>query len=68
MKWPMKPLSELCFLAVDCVNKTAPIVEYQTPYKMIRTTNVKRGFIDINEVRSVLYSKGLQRFYVRFKD
>lgn len=53
MKWPMKPLSELCFLVVDCVNKTAPIVDYQTPYKMIRTTNVKRGFININEVRYV---------------
>lgn len=53
MNWPLKPLSELCLLAVDCVNKTAPVVEGPTPYKMIRTTNVKRGFIDITTVRYV---------------
>lgn len=53
MSWPMKPLSELCLLAVDCVNKTAPVVEGPTPYKMIRTTNVKRGFIDTTTVRYV---------------
>lgn len=53
MTWPMKPLSELCMLAVDCVNKTAPVVNEPTPYKMIRTTNVKRGFIDTETVRYV---------------
>jgi type I restriction enzyme S subunit len=39
MKWPSRPISELCTLAVDCVNKTAPTVDYETPFKMIRTTN-----------------------------
>jgi len=53
MIWELKPLSELCLLAVDCVNKTAPVVDYETPFKMIRTTNVKGGFIDLNEVRYV---------------
>lgn len=53
MTWPMKPLSELCELAIDCVNKTAPVVEAPTPYKMIRTTNVKGGFIDTETVRYV---------------
>lgn len=53
MSWPLKPLSELCLLAVDCVNKTAPLVEGPTPYKMIRTTNVKGGFIDSKTVRYV---------------
>lgn len=53
MNWPMKPLSELCLLAVDCVNKTAPVLDDPTPYKMIRTTNVKRGFIDTETVRYV---------------
>ena len=53
MTWEHKPLSELCTFAVDCVNKTAPVVDYETPYKMIRTTNVKGGFIDLNEVRYV---------------
>ncbi|MCW8899064.1 MAG: restriction endonuclease subunit S [Gammaproteobacteria bacterium] len=53
MNWEMKPVSELCEFAIDCVNKTAPIVDYETPYKMIRTTNVKGGFIDLNTVRYV---------------
>lgn len=53
MNWPMKPVSALCILAIDCVNKTAPVLDGPTPYKMIRTTNVKGGFIDINEVRYV---------------
>ncbi|SDI01204.1 restriction endonuclease subunit S [Variovorax sp. OV700] len=53
MNWPLKRLSELCLLAVDCVNKTAPIVEGPTSFKMIRTTNVKRGFIDTKIVRYV---------------
>jgi type I restriction enzyme S subunit len=53
MMWPMRPLAELCLLAVDCVNKTAPVVDGPTPYKMIRTTNVKRGFIDVETVRYV---------------
>lgn len=51
MSWDKRPISELCELAVDCVNKTAPIVDYETPYKMIRTTNVKGGFIDLETVR-----------------
>lgn len=53
MNWPMKPVCDLCELAVDCVNKTAPTVDYQTDYKMIRTTNIKNGFINLNEVRYV---------------
>lgn len=53
MSWPMYPVHELCDLAVDCVNKTAPTVDYETEFKMIRTTNVKNGFIDLNEVRYV---------------
>lgn len=53
MTWPLRPVSELCEFAVDCVNKTAPVVDFATPYKMIRTTNVKGGFIDIEDVRYV---------------
>ena len=50
MSWPMRPVSELCLLAIDCVNKTAPRVDHETPYKMIRTTNVKSGFIYLDDV------------------
>lgn len=53
MSWPVRPISELCLHAVDCVNRTAPVVEEETPYKMIRTTNVKGGFVDTTNVRYV---------------
>jgi type I restriction enzyme S subunit len=38
---------------VDCVNRTAPVVDYETPYKMLRTTNVRGGFVDTRNVRYV---------------
>jgi len=71
MSWPLKSLSELCLLAVDCVNKTAPIVDYPTPYRMIRTTNVKRGFIDVDTVRYVTeetFQSWTRRSQPRFGD
>ncbi|MBG5925783.1 restriction endonuclease subunit S [Providencia rettgeri] len=51
--WQKIKLSEVCDSIVDCVNKTAPIVEYETPYKMIRTTNVKNGVISLAGCRFV---------------
>lgn len=51
--WPRVQISELCELIVDCVNKTAPSVECVTPYKMIRTTNIKNGRIDLSVCRFV---------------
>ncbi len=71
MNWPMKSLSQLCLLAVDCVNKTAPVVEGPTPFKMIRTTNVKRGFIDAKNVRYVsesTYEQWTRRSRPQFGD
>ena len=53
MSWPDVKLKDICELAVDCVNKTAPFVEYETPYKMLRTTNVRGGFVDVDKVRYV---------------
>jgi len=53
MSWEKKSVSKLCEFAIDCVNKTAPVVDYETPFKMIRTTNVKGGFIDLETVRYV---------------
>ena len=43
-------LEEVCEEIVDCVNRTAPKVDYETPYKMIRTTNIKNGTIDLSKV------------------
>ncbi|WP_439147418.1 restriction endonuclease subunit S [Vibrio sp.] len=51
--WEVAPISALCSHIVDCVNKTAPVVDYKTPYKMIRTTNVRHGRVDTENVRSV---------------
>jgi type I restriction enzyme, S subunit len=51
--WPTEPIAKACNLVVDCVNRTAPIVEGPTPYKMIRTSNVKSGQVDLSSVRYV---------------
>jgi type I restriction enzyme, S subunit len=51
--WPFKNINQTCDLIVDCVNRTAPVVDYPTPYKMIRTTNVKNGEVDLSETRYV---------------
>lgn len=51
--WDIKYISELCESIIDCVNKTAPHVDYETPYKMIRTTNVRNGKVDTENVRYV---------------
>lgn len=51
--WKTDSVSELCTDVVDCVNKTAPVVEGPTEYKMIRTTNVKAGRINLDDCRYV---------------
>ncbi len=51
--WPRVQISEVCELIVDCVNKTAPRVDYETPFKMIRTPNVRGGKISLNDCRFV---------------
>ena len=52
-EWREVVVKEVCESVVDCVNKTAPVVEYETPYKMIRTTNVKEGVINLTGARFV---------------
>jgi type I restriction enzyme, S subunit len=51
--WPVSGIEDVCELIVDCVNRTAPIVDGPTPFKMIRTTNVKAGKVNLGEVRHV---------------
>ncbi len=46
-------INEVCENIIDCVNKTAKHVDYETPFKMIRTTNVKSGWLKLEEVRYV---------------
>ena len=52
-EWPAVTIDQVCVLIVDCVNKTAPVVDGPTPYRMIRTTNIRNGRIDRNECRYV---------------
>lgn len=52
-EWEEKRIEEWCDSVMDCVNKTAPVVEGPTPFKMIRTTNVRNGRVDVSKVRFV---------------
>jgi type I restriction enzyme S subunit len=65
------PIVSLCETHVDCVNRTAPVVDEPTPYKMIRTTNVENGFIDTENVRYVTretYERWTRRLKPRLGD
>jgi type I restriction enzyme S subunit len=55
-EWPMVAVDEVCELIVDCVNKTAPVADERTPYRMIRTTNVRNGRIDLTDCKHVDYA------------
>jgi type I restriction enzyme S subunit len=62
--WEQRPIKDLCASIIDCVNKTAKHVEHVTPYKMIRTTNVRNGRVDTSKVRYVeedTYKKWIRR-------
>ena len=51
--WEKREVSTLCKEIVDCINRTAKTVDYETKYKMIRTTNVRNYTIDTSNVRYV---------------
>jgi type I restriction enzyme, S subunit len=53
INWARASVSELCESIIDCVNKTAPTVEVPTPFRMIRTTNVRNGWVDTTTVKFV---------------
>lgn len=62
--WRRVSIVDLCEAHVDCVNRTAPVVNEPTPFKMIRTTNVRNGYIDTENVRCVteqIYRKWTRR-------
>jgi type I restriction enzyme S subunit len=52
-EFPTARVADVCSLVVDCVNKTAPTVPGPTQYRMIRTTNVRNGRIDLSGCRYV---------------
>lgn len=51
--WPTASISDICEQIVDCVNRTAPAVEGPTPFKMLRTTNIRNGVIHLDPVKYV---------------
>ena len=51
--WPRVRIDEICERIVDCLNRTAPVVDHATEFKMIRTTNVRDGWIDLSDVKFV---------------
>ena len=62
--WLRVGIAEVCRSIIDCVNKTAPKVDAPTPYKMIRTTNVRDGRINLESVYYVtedIYKKWTRR-------
>ncbi len=70
-EWKRVTVADVCEFIVDCVNKTAPVVEEITPYKMLRTTNVKDGRIDREDCRRVskeTFVKWVRRADVRRGD
>ncbi|MBD1865582.1 restriction endonuclease subunit S [Trichocoleus sp. FACHB-46] len=51
--WEEKKIEDVCESIIDCVNKTAPVIDEPSPFKMIRTTNVRGGYVNLDSVRYV---------------
>lgn len=62
--WDIHNIEDVCSHIVDCINKTAKTVDYVTPYKMIRTTNVRNYELDLENCRFAekdVYEKWVSR-------
>lgn len=51
--WKKYELRELCSDIIDCVNKTAPISEVPTKYRMLRTSDIRDGKINLDNLNCV---------------
>lgn len=70
-EWPQIEVTQACELIVDCVNKTAPVVVGPTPYRMIRTTNIRNGRVSLEGCRYVdelTYKIWTRRASLKFGD
>lgn len=64
MKRETYKLKQLCSEIVDCVNKTAPTSDVPTPYKMLRTSDIREGKINLENLNCVtkeVYEKWTRR-------
>jgi len=51
--WNRLPIHKACDSIMDCVNKTAPKADGPTKFKMIRTSNVRAGRLNLESVNYV---------------
>ena len=71
MSWKKYIVSELCSDIIDCVNKTAPISVIPTPFYMLRTSDVRNGFINLENLNCVTedtFKKWSRRGYLQEGD
>ncbi|WP_431558018.1 restriction endonuclease subunit S [Methyloceanibacter sp.] len=61
--WKRVSIRDVCDSIVDCPNRTAPSIDDPSPFKMIRTTNVRDGRISLEEVKYV--SENVYRRWTR---
>ena len=69
--WQKKRVKDLCTEIVDCVNKTAPISDVPTPFHMLRTSDVRDGFINLENLNCVseeTFHKWSRRGYLKDGD
>jgi type I restriction enzyme, S subunit len=63
-KWKRVCITDVCESIVDCINKTAPIIDQPSPFKMIRTTNIRNGQVNLESTRYVteeIYNQWIRR-------
>ncbi|MFS0637938.1 restriction endonuclease subunit S [Mesobacillus foraminis] len=68
--WVTYTLGDVCTVT-DCQHKTAPSVDFKTPYKMLRTSNIRNGRIDninVNYVTREIYEEWSVRGKLEFND
>ena len=52
-EWRKYQIKDLCSDIIDCVNKTAPISNEPTPFHMLRTSDIRNGFINLENLNCV---------------
>ncbi len=70
-EWQKYIIKDLCTDIVDCVNKTAPISDVSTPYHMLRTSDIRDGFINLENLNCVsedTFHKWSRRGYLKKGD
>ena len=70
-EWRKIQIKELCSDIIDCVNKTAPISNTPTKYRMLRTSDIRDGFINLENLNCVTeetYNKWTRRGFLQKGD